>query len=263
MKPLSEYEYALVANSTKSNMKRVKWILTSLDKLPEIIELSNVVLGNSRLHDVSIRCGVCTWLLEELPPFAPEFAAHIAYIGGSHEVVYKSGEDVECVGNADEVCMCPYTLDEDLNLFVEVQRGRFFIDAGMMDTAARKARNDVPIHITEYYHSLYEMTLPSSILDEPEIADGPPDTNKLKEAMYVTMKGDITRQIRPTQVLMVKELWSGTANGMSQVGRICIDPKHVCYSGVVFTSSPMLPLALKEWGDLLVRYINYITENKP
>ena len=80
---------------------------------------------------------------------------------------------------------------------------------------------------------------------------------------YIRQEGSVIRQIRPTEVYTIKELWSGSINGMNKIGRLEIptDLKS-WYADVTFEGVTFHPLAIVEWGAFLVGYLNSITKGE-
>ena len=95
------------------------------------------------------------------------------------------------------------------------------------------------------------------------IPAGPANLEKLtSQSWFKEKKGRVIRQIRPGPKRTHKTLWSGTANGMGHIGHIQVDEKNAAYSKVIVVDGWLRPLAMKEWGDFVVRYINYIMKEE-
>ena len=75
---------------------------------------------------------------------------------------------------------------------------------------------------------------------------------------------NVIRRVKPTDNPNVKELWSGTRNGMNYIGKLELETEaHSYYSTARFADhSTFPPLALTQWGEFLTEYVNAITEEK-
>jgi hypothetical protein len=77
-------------------------------------------------------------------------------------------------------------------------------------------------------------------------------------------EGKTILQLRPTEQPEIKEMWTGSVNGMSKVGRFEIATNVWNYYSTAYFDNGvgLMPGSLHVWSDFLAEYINLISDIK-